>query len=100
MKGFLQSDSYASVGFCPTEVPITILLGITNSYKMGEPGQWNRKRMHILFVDGLNVYQESHQKLEIVNKIIVKASMETRACYDMKKCAENSVQRWKDDQKR
>ena len=34
------------------------------------------------------MYQESHQKLEVANEIIVKASMDTGACYGVKKCAE------------
>ena len=34
------------------------------------------------------MYQENHQKLEVVNEIIVKASMDTGACYGVKKCAE------------
>ena len=86
IKGFLQGDSYAPVGFCLAEVPITVLLEETRGYKMGQPGQWNVKRMHSLFVDSLNVYQESHHKLEIVNDIIVKANMNTGACNGMKEC--------------
>ena len=34
------------------------------------------------------MYQENHQKLEIANETIVKASMDTGACYRVKKCAE------------
>ena len=34
------------------------------------------------------MYQENHQKLEVVNEIIVKVSMDTGACYGVKKCAE------------
>ena len=34
------------------------------------------------------VYQENHQKLQIANETIVKASMNTEACYGVKKCAE------------
>ena len=87
IKSFLQGDSYAPVGFCLTEVPITVLLEETSGYKMGQPGQRNIKRMRSLFVDSLNVYQESYHKLEIVNEIILKASMNTGACSGMKKCA-------------
>ena len=46
------------------------------------------EKTHNLFVDDLKVYQENHQKLEVVNEIIVKASMDTGACYGVKKCAE------------
>ena len=55
---------------------------------MGQPGERSVKRTHSLFIDGLKVYQENHKKLEIVNEIIVKASMDTGACYGVTKCAE------------
>ena len=55
---------------------------------MGEPGNRVVKRTHSLFVDDLKVYQQSHQALKIVNKIIVQASHDTRACYGVSKCAE------------
>ena len=87
-KGFLQGDSYSPVGFCLTEVPIAMLLEETDGYRMGAAGERNIKRTHSLFIDDLKVYQESHQKLEVANEIIVKASMDTGACYGVKKCAE------------
>ena len=34
------------------------------------------------------MYQENHQKLEIANETIVKASMDTEVCYEVKKCTE------------
>ena len=46
------------------------------------------KKVHALFIGYLNVYQESHQKLEIANETIVKASMDTGSCCGVKKCAE------------
>ena len=46
------------------------------------------KRTHSFFIDDLKVYQENHQKLEIASEMIVKASMETGACYGVKKCAD------------
>ena len=46
------------------------------------------KRTHSLFIDDLKTYQENQQKLEIANETIVKASMDTGACYGVKKCAE------------
>ena len=46
------------------------------------------ERTHHRFIDDLKVYQESHQNLEVANEIIVKASMDTCACYGVKKCAE------------
>ena len=88
LKGFLQGDSYSSVGLCLTEMPIVMLLDETEGYKLGQPGRRCIKRMHSLFIDDLKVYQENHQMLEIANDTIVKASMDTRACYVVKKCAE------------
>ena len=87
-KGFLQGDSYSPVGFCITEVPITMMLEETDGYKMGQPGKRDLKRTHRMFIDDLKVYQENHQKLEATNETIVKASMDTGACYGVKKCAE------------
>ena len=67
VKGFLQCDSYSPVGFCLTEVPVAMLIEESDSYKMGQKGEETVKRMHSLFMDDLKIYQESHQKLEIVN---------------------------------
>ena len=88
MKGFLQGDSYAPVGFCLTEVPVSMLLEETDGYKMGQKDEERVKRTHSLFIDDLKTYQENQQKLEIANETIVKASMDTGACYGVKKCAE------------
>ena len=55
---------------------------------MGPPGRKDLKKMHSLFIDDLKVYQENHEKLKIVNETIVKASLDTGACYGVKKCAE------------
>ena len=46
------------------------------------------KRTYSLFVDDLKIFQESHQKIEVGNEMIVKASMDTGACYRVKKSAE------------
>ena len=46
------------------------------------------KRTHSLFIDDLKTYQENQQKLEIANETIVKASMDTGACYGVNKCTE------------
>ena len=74
------------MGFCLTEVPIAMLLDETEGYKLAQPGRRYIKRTHILFIDDLKVYQENHQKLEIANKTTVKVSMDTGACYGVKKC--------------
>ena len=47
--------------------------------------QRQRKRTRDLFIDDLTIYPVSHQKLEAVNEMIVKASMDTEACYGVKK---------------
>ena len=41
--GFLQGDSYSPVGFCLTEVPVTILLEETIGYRMGPPVKDSRR---------------------------------------------------------
>ena len=85
LKDFLQGDSYLPVGFCLTEVPIAMLLDETEGYKLGQSGRRCIKRTYILFIDDLKVYQENHQKLEIANETIVKVSMDTGACYGVRK---------------
>ena len=87
-KGFLQGDNYSLVGFCLTEVPISMLIEETDGYTMGRRDEERVKRTHSLFIDDLKIYQESHRKLEFLNEMIVKASMDTGACYGVKKCAE------------
>ena len=77
VKGFLQGDSYSPVGFCLTDVPVAMLIEESDCYKMGQKDEERVKRTHSLFVDDLKIYQESHQKLEKVNEMIVKASMES-----------------------
>ena len=94
-KGFLQGDSYSPVGFCLTEVPVAVLIEDTDGYMMGKKDETRVKRTHSLFVDDLKIYQENHQKLEVVNEMIVKASMDTGACYGEKKCAEVVFRRGK-----
>ena len=87
-RGFLQGDSFSPVGFCLTEVPVAMLMEGSDGYKMGKGGDRVVKRTHSFFIDDLKIYQETHQKLQIVNEMIVKASMDTGACYGVKKCAE------------
>ena len=81
MKGFLQGESYSPVGFCQTEVPISMLIKVSDGYTMGQRDKERVKRTHSLFTDDLKTYQESHRKLEVVNEMIVKGSMDTGACY-------------------
>ena len=88
LKGFLQGDNYLPVGVCLTEVPIAMLLNETEGYKLGQPGKGYIKRTHSLFIDHLKVYQENHQKLELKNETIVKASMDTGVFCGVNKCAE------------
>ena len=79
-KGFLQGDRYYQVGFCLTEVPTLMLIEDTDEYIMGRRDEERVKRTHSLFIDDLKIYQESHRKLEVVNEMIVKISMDTEAC--------------------
>ena len=62
---------------------------------MGEPGKRDVSQTHSLFVDDLKVYQESHNLLEEINKVVVKASLDTGACYGVSKCAEIVFERRK-----
>ena len=84
----MQGDSYSPVGFCLTEVPISMLIKETDWYTVGRRDEERVKRTHSLFIDDLKIYQECYRKLEVVNEMIVKASMDTAACYGVKKCAE------------
>ena len=52
-------------------------------------------RTHSLFIDDLKVYQENHARLEVANETIVQASLDTGACYGVKKCAEIVFKRGK-----
>ena len=96
LKGLLQGDSYSPVGFCLTEMPIVMLLDETKGNKLCQLGRRCIKRKHSLFIEDQKVYYENHQRLEIANETIVKAtmdtivkaSMDTGACYGVKKCAE------------
>ena len=83
--GFLQGDSYSSVGFCISEIPVCQLLQQSIGYRMGPPGGRDVSRMHSLFVDDLKVYQESPEILKEVNEAIVQASHDTGACYGISK---------------
>jgi hypothetical protein len=65
-----------------------MLLEDSEGYLMGPPGSRLLKRTHSLFIDDLKVYQQNHETLKMVNDMIVKASLDTGACYGVKKCAE------------
>ena len=86
-KRFLQGDSYSPVGFCLTKVSV-VILEETSGYRVGLPGKRMIQRTHSIFIDDLKVYQENHQKVEMVNGVILKISSNTGACYGVKKCAE------------
>ena len=63
--GFVQGDSYSSVGFCISEIPVCILLQHSRGYRIGEPGNRIVKRTHSLFVGDLKLYQESRNALTL-----------------------------------
>ena len=58
-KGFLQGDSYFPVGFCLTEIPISLLIEETDGYTIGQRDKDRVKRQQILFIDDIKIYQES-----------------------------------------
>ncbi len=80
---FLQGDS---------EIPVAIFLEETTGYRMGPPRENLRRGRTACFFDDLKSYQESHNQLEAVGEIIVKASEDT---YGAKKCAEIVFRRGK-----
>ena len=93
--GFIEGDSYSSVAFCISEIPVCQLSRgyrmdpqQSRGYRMDPPGNRDVSRTHKLFVDDLKVYQESHEILRDVNDVIRQASCGTGACYDVSKYAE------------
>ena len=46
MKGFLQGESYSPVGFCQTEVPISMLIKVSDGYTMEQRDKERVKRTH------------------------------------------------------
>ena len=69
-KGFLQGDTYSSVGFCCKEIPV-MLLEESDGYKMCQPDKREIKRTRSLFVVDLKTYQQNHQKLKMTIEILV-----------------------------
>ena len=93
--GFLQGDSYSPVGFCISEIPVCQLLQQNRGHRMGLPGSRDVSRTHSLFADDLKVHQESHEILRDLNQVIVQASHNKGACYEVSKCAEIIFERGK-----
>ena len=67
----------------------------SDGYRMGEPDNCIVKREHSLFMNNLKVYQEIHNALKNVGKIIVQVSHNTRVCYGVPKCVEIMFERGK-----
>ena len=65
-----------------------MLLQESDGYKMHPPGKREIKGTHSLFIDNLKTHQQNHQKLKMVNEILIQASMDTGVIYGVKKCAE------------
>ena len=65
-----------------------MLIEETDGYTMEQRNKERVKRTHDLFIDDLQIYQESHWQLEVMNQMIVKTSMHNAARYGVKKCAE------------
>ena len=49
-KGFLQGDSYSPVGFCPTEIPISMLIEETDGYTMGQRDKKRELKEHTAYL--------------------------------------------------
>ena len=64
-----------------------MLIKETDAYSNGLRDKERVKRTYSLVIGDIKIYQEGHQKLEVANEIIVKASMDTGACYGVKNCA-------------
>ena len=64
-----------------------MLIEETDAYSNGLIDKERVKRTYSLVIGDIKIYQEGHQKLEVANEIIVKASMDTGACYGVKNCA-------------
>ena len=64
-----------------------MLIEETDAYSNGLRDNERVKRTYSLVIGDIKIYQEGHQKLEVANEIIVKASMDTGACYGVKNCA-------------
>ena len=95
--GFLQGGSCSPVGFCISNIPVCRLLQQSSRYIMSPPENRGVSKTHSLFVADLKVYQESHEILRDVNEVILQASHDTGACYDVSKCAEILLERgWMD----
>ena len=88
MCGFLQGDSYSTVGFCIFEIPVWKLLQESKGCRMGQPGKRDVKHTHSLFVDDLKMYQVNRKTLKDVGEMIVQASNDTGVCSGVAKCAE------------
>ena len=58
LKGFLQGDSYAPVGFSLTEVPVSMLLEETDGYKMGQKDEERVKRTQSIYRRSENLPRE------------------------------------------
>ena len=68
LKGFLQGDSYAPVGFCLTEVPVSMLLEETDGYKIGQKDEERVKRTHSLFIDDLKTTERTNKSSRLQMK--------------------------------
>ena len=66
-----------------------MLIEENERYTMGQRNKEKVKRTHCFFIGHFKVYQESRQKFEVTNEITVKYSMDTEACYGVKKFTEN-----------
>ena len=83
--GFLQGDSYSSVGFCISEIPVCILPQHCCGYRIGELGNHIVKRKQPVCRRSKSVLRKP-QCVKKCQREIVLDSHKTRACYGVSKC--------------
>jgi hypothetical protein len=93
--GFFQGDSFSPVGFCITEIPLSVMLEKMPGYMMGEQNLRNTKINRFYFIDDLKVVQGSEADLQRANSIIGKVSTAMGMKFGVNKCAEIVYKRGK-----
>ena len=77
-RNFFQGSSFSAVGFCCTEIPVTMLLEGTREYSMAKPGEREILKGHIVCSSTtLRCNRKPLKGHRLANEIIVKASIDT-----------------------
>jgi hypothetical protein len=93
--GFFQGDAFSPVGFCITEIPLSVLLEKMPGYMMGEQNLRNTKINRFYFIDDLKIVQGSEADLQRANSLIGKVSTAMGMKFGISKCAEIVYRRGK-----